>query len=542
MTPFQSLQEAAAAAGDLGLTDHARSARELVDRIDRRLGFAGTAYVLALAGGTGVGKSSVLNALAGASVSPARALRPTTEQPLAWVANEGREELRPLLDWLGVQRVVGHDRRDLSGVAILDLPDVDSVRIEHRATVDALLPRIDAVAWVVDPEKYDDERLHEYLRRLAPHAARMRFIFNKADRLDAQQQEMLVRDLRHRLSADGIERAEVTMISASDGSGVDELRAELSQAADGKAIVAAKLATDATIEVADIARAAGLTPGEPHSPLLTLEDREAATARTVEGALALVDPPGVSRQMQEAVLHRARRQGGSLLARLLSVLSLVTGRKKRTADPAAYLGEWRRRGSLGHILNPVRASLVAAAAAVPAGTRPAILKTLGADQAESAVTRALDRSTRQAAGELTVPTSIVWPVVGFIQLLSGAVLLFAIAWYLAVLFGPGGLLVSTVDVPYLGPVPMPLALLTGSLALSLLLGLLLSLHAGWIGRRMGRRVAVRVREAVAEAVATVGFAGLDAVEAARRRLAEAADLPAGPAEAQAGHPGAGSTL
>ena len=183
-TRCERLQEAAAAAADLGLADHARSARELVERIERRLGFPGEVYVLALAGGTGVGKSSVLNALAGTPVSPARALRPTTEHPLAWVANEGREELRPLLDWLGVERVVGHDRPDLSGVAILDLPDVDSVRIEHRATVDALLPRIDAVAWVVDPEKYDDERLHEYLRRLAPHAARMRFIFNKADRLN----------------------------------------------------------------------------------------------------------------------------------------------------------------------------------------------------------------------------------------------------------------------------------------------------------------------------------------------------------------------
>ena len=503
------------------MTDHARAARELVERIERRLGFPGGVYVLALAGGTGVGKSSVLNALAGTSVSPARALRPTTEQPLAWMANDAREELRPLLDWLGVERVVGHDREDLSGVAILDLPDVDSVRTEHRATVDALLPRIDAVAWVVDPEKYDDERLHEYLRALAPHAARMRFIFNKADRLDVRQREMLVNDFRRRLAADGIDRAEVVMVSASDGSGVNELRSELNRAADGKQIVAAKLATDAISEVEEIARAAGLEPGEAHSPLLPSKDREAAIAKTVEGALALVDPTGVARQMHEAVLHRARRQGGSLLARIISLLSLITGRKKRKADPAAYLRDWRRRGSLGHILNPVRAALVAAAGAVPPGTRPAILRTLGADDAESAVTRAIDRSAHQAADDLEVPDSIVWPLVGFIQLLAGAVLLFAIAWYLAVIFGPGGLLVSTVDVPYLGPVPTPLLLLTGSLVLSLLLGILLSVHAGWIGRRMGRKVAARVREAVADAVTTVGFSGLDAVEDARRRLAAA---------------------
>jgi hypothetical protein len=354
----------------------------------------------------------------------------------------------------------------------------------------------------------------------------MRFVFNKADRLDSDQQKMLIDDLRRRLAAAGIEKAPIVMVSAANGTGIEVLRGELSRAADGKAIVAAKLATDAAAEVEAIARAAGLNPGAPHSPLLTIKDREEATTQAVHGALGLVDSSGVSRQMQEAVLHRARRQGGSLLARILSLLASLTGRKKRKADPAAYLIDWRRRGSLGHILNPVRAALVRAAGAVPAPSRPAILKRLGAEEAETAVTRALDRSTRQAASELTVPGSILWPVVGFIQLLSGAVLLFAIAWYLTILFGPGGLLVSTVDLPYLGPVPMPLVLIAGSLALSLLLGFMLKLHAGWIGRRVSRKVARRVTESVAEAIASVGFGGLDAVEEARLRLARAANLDA----------------
>ena len=530
MTPFERLQEAAGAATDLGLADHARSARDLIERTERRLGFPGSVYVLALAGGTGVGKSSVLNALASAPISPARALRPTTEHPLAWVANDAREEIRPLLDWLGVERVVGHDRQELSGVAILDLPDVDSVRTEHRATVDALLPRIDAVAWVVDPEKYDDERLHDYLRRLAPHSERMQFIFNKADLLDPAQEKLLADDLRRRLAVEGIAEASIQMVSAADGSGIDSLRSQLSQAADGKAITAAKLATDAVTEIDTIARAAGLTPGAPHSPLLPIKDRDEAIDQAVDGAMALVDTPGVSRQTREAVLHRARRQGGSLLARIVALLSLITGRKRRQADPAAYLVDWRRRGSLGHILNPVRATLVGAAAAVPPASRSALLKSLGAQDAEMAVTRALDASTRESARELTVPSSILWPVVGFLQLLSGAVLLFSIAWYLTVIFGPGGLLVSTVDVPYLGPVPMPLLLMAGSLAFSLLLGGLLRIHAGWIGRRLARKTATRVGEAVAGAIAKAGFGGLDAVEDARRRLAHAADPDTSPRE------------
>ena len=523
MTPLQRLQEAAAAAVDLGLIDHAQSARELVERTERRLGFPGQVYVLALAGGTGVGKSSVLNALAEEPVSPARALRPTTEQPLAWVPDQARQELSPLLDWIGIVRVVGHHRDDLAGVVILDLPDVDSVRIEHRAIVDALLPRIDAVAWVVDPEKYDDERLHAYLRRLAPHAERMRFIFNKSDRLDPPEQRMLVDDFRRRLAVDGIEGPLIDMVSAADGTGFDDLRDALDRAADAKAIVAAKLATEATTEVDGIARAAGLEPGTPHSPLLSVTERNAAITTTVEGAVALVDPVGTAGQMQEAVLHQARRHGGSLLARVVALLSMITGRKRRQADPAAYLVDWRRRGSLGHVLNPIRSALVKAAAGVPASTRPAILRSLGGDAAETAITTALDRSTRHAASELTVPTSIIWSFVGLVQLLSGAVMLFAIAWYLTVIFGPGSLPVATIDVLYVGPVPTPLVLIAGSLALSLFLGFVLTLHARWIGRRMGARAMTQVVEAVSESITTGGFGGLDAVETARQRLAEAAN-------------------
>ncbi len=519
---IESLRTAANAATDLNLTSEAESAGALIERIERRLGFKGDAYVIALAGGTGVGKSSVLNALAGATVSPVRALRPTTEHPLAWVANDSREALAPLLDWLGISRVAGHDRADLQGVAILDLPDVDSIRTEHRATVDALLPRIDALAWVVDAEKYDDERLHQYLRALATHAPRMRFIFNKADRLTPEQQQLLTDDLRRRLVSDGIDRASISMVAAADGFGIAALRDDLSKAADAKAIVAAKLAADAAAEIDRIARTAGLDPATPYRPLLSDQDRTSAIKQAVVGAVTVVDIPGVARQVEAAILHNARRQGGSLLARVVTLLSMFTGRKKRKADPAAYLLDWRQRGTLGHVLNPVRAALVRAAAALPPSGRPAILTALGAESAEAEVTRALDKSTRASASDLKLKGSWFWPVVGLFQMAAGAVLLFAIAWYLTIIFGPGGLLVGTVDLPFLGPVPMPLVLITGSLGLSLLLGFLLSLHARWIGRRLGRKVAISVGTAVEEAVSSAGFAGLDQVEDARRRIAQAA--------------------
>lgn len=520
MTPLERLREAAVLAEAMGLADRAGAARQLAVEMERRLGFPGEVYVLALAGGTGVGKSSVLNALAGTEVSPARALRPTTEHPLAWVSGEERAEVGPLLEWLGVGRVVEHDQPDLAGVAILDLPDFDSVRLDHRAAVDALLPRIDAVAWVVDLEKYDDERLHEYLRRLAPHAGRMRFIFNKADRLGMEERRLLVDDLRARLKQAGIEAPVIDIISAQDGTGVAELREELSGRAGAKAIVASKLTTDARGAVAAIGEAAGVNPDGTYRPLLAEGEVTAATETAVEGALALVDPVEVSRQMEEAVIHQARRQGGSVLARIITLLSTLTGRKQRRADPSAYLLDWRRRGSLGHVLNPVRAELVKAAASVPAPSRPPILRKLEAGGMEEAVTRALDRSTREAAGQLEVPRSWLWTFLGFLQLLTGAALLLAIGWFLTVILGPEGLEVATIEVPYLGPVPVPLLLLAGGVVLSLVWTLILTIHAGWVGRRQGRRVARIVRERISEAIAEAGFGGLRQVEESRRSLAQ----------------------
>lgn len=531
MTPLERLEEAAGIAAELGLDDMSRSARDLLERSAFRLGFPGDVYVLALVGGTGVGKSSVLNALAGLEVSPARALRPTTEHPLAWVANDAREVVAPLIDWLGVTRVTGHDRGDLAGVAILDLPDVDSIRPDHRATVDSLLPRIDAVAWVVDPEKYDDDVLHGYLRQAAPHADRMWFVFNKADRLDADARQTLEEDFRRRLADDGIEEPTIAMVSAADGTGIETLRASIDQAADAKAVVASKLAADVGVELESIARAAAVEPGN-HSPLLSAEDRREAVTAAVGGALALVDPDGVARQTQQAVLHRAHRQGGSLVARLGAVLASVMGRNRRLADPAAYLAGWRKRGSLGHVLNPVRSALVKAASPIPLATRPAILKALGAEDAEAEVIRAIDRSTRKTADELGVPRSILWPVVGFFQLVAGAALLFAVAWYLVVIFGPGGVPVATMELPYLGPVPTPLLLIGGALVLSFVLGVVLNMHAGMVGRRIGLQLAGRVEENVSEAVTKVGFGGLDRVESARQRLASltgsALDSPSDP--------------
>ena len=141
-TVQEALERAIEAAGALGL--EVSEAKGVARTIEERQGYPSDLYVLGLVGGTGVGKSTLLNSIAGADVSAAGARRPTTRSPVALLPSDYRDEATALLDWLG-----GAEVRTWAGegaaVAILDLPDLDSIEPAHAARVDAILPKIDAV-------------------------------------------------------------------------------------------------------------------------------------------------------------------------------------------------------------------------------------------------------------------------------------------------------------------------------------------------------------------------------------------------------------
>jgi energy-coupling factor transporter ATP-binding protein EcfA2 len=109
--------------------DAVARARAVVARAGRRLGLGVEATVVALAGPTGAGKSSLFNALAGADLTAVGVRRPTTSSTAAAVWGDGAA---PLLDWLSVP--VRHAGRGdgLDGLVLLDLPDFDSVATSHR--------------------------------------------------------------------------------------------------------------------------------------------------------------------------------------------------------------------------------------------------------------------------------------------------------------------------------------------------------------------------------------------------------------------------
>ena len=77
-------------------------ARAVSGRASERLRLSGEHTVVALAGSTGSGKSTLFNALVGDDVSPVGVRRPTTAKAHAHVW--GADRAAPLVQWLGVPR------------------------------------------------------------------------------------------------------------------------------------------------------------------------------------------------------------------------------------------------------------------------------------------------------------------------------------------------------------------------------------------------------------------------------------------------------
>src|SRR5918998_1260537 len=158
--------------------------RELVDQIEDyllpRLRQMDAPLLMVVGGSTGAGKSTLVNSLVGAPVSPAGVLRPTTRAPvlvchpddLRWF--EDNRVLPGLSRTLGAP--AGPGGLELApvdtlpaGLALLDSPDIDSVVDANRALARQLLAAADAWLFVTTAARYADAVPWELL-----HAARDR--------------------------------------------------------------------------------------------------------------------------------------------------------------------------------------------------------------------------------------------------------------------------------------------------------------------------------------------------------------------------------
>jgi GTP-binding protein EngB required for normal cell division len=287
-------------------------ADELLTRAGQRLQLSSEHTVVALAGGTGSGKSSLFNQLSGADFSTVGVTRPVTREAHAcvWgVSGSGQ-----LLEWLGVPRryryarasALGGGEQSMNGLVLLDMPDHDSVMGYATGLVDKLVGLSDLLVWVLDPQKYADAAVHrKFLLPLAGHSEVVAVVLNQADLLTAGQIEDCVQDLRRLLDSEGLQNVQILVTSALTGAGIEELRKLLIEAVSARRAAVTRISADVDKVAARFERYAGAgidSNGDgfvaaPRVPAGT-QERLAADFAAAAGVVAIGEALGTATQLR----------------------------------------------------------------------------------------------------------------------------------------------------------------------------------------------------------------------------------------------------
>ena len=498
-------------------------ASDVLARADQRLMLSSNHTVVSLAGGTGSGKSSLFNQLAGADFSTVGVTRPVTRDAHAcvWgVAGSG-----PLLEWLGVPRryryarssALGRGEQSMTGLVLLDLPDHDSVLGHATDLVEKLVGRSDLMIWVLDPQKYADAAVHRrFLVPLAGHSEVVAVVLNQADLLTAGQIEDCVQDLRRLLDNEGLQDVQILVTSAKTGDGIEELRKLLIDAVSARKAAAARISADVDKVVARFEPYGAAEVGAP------------AADGAVGGAESL--PAGVAQELSAAFAGAA---GVGAIGD-----ALRGARELRAMDYVGWPVSWLierltsrdpiRKIRLGKIWAELRGVTTGPSGAQRAEIDNAL--TTVADEQVPRLPRPWSRTVRAAvrSNAADIPAAVGaeigaalpadaaadgwWRAIGVLQGLLLGLVFVGVGWFAAVLI---------IGVGHVGSASLP-RLFTGTWYLAWAGGLAIAgLLAGWLTARIcTRAVSVAVNREVEELQHDI----------TRRMTAVAQDLVVAPAE------------
>jgi GTP-binding protein EngB required for normal cell division len=507
-------------------------ARHALEHAGQRLRLSADHTVVALAGATGSGKSSLFNAMCGLELAATGVKRPTTSWAVscAW----GPEGAGELLDWVGIPRRHQVSRgslldssdadQEMHGLVLLDLPDHDSTEVSHHLEVDRLVQMADLLVWVLDPQKYADAAVHDrYLKPLSTHADVMLILVNHIDEVPDDERESLLADVRRLLKQDGLADVPVIATSATRGDGIEQLRAQLVRRVRDKQTSRDRLLADVEQAAARLSSATGhAQPGDV--------DR-GDKAALVDAFASAAGVPVVVDAVERSTRTRARQATGwpptrwlnrlrpDPLRRLhLSLGSGEPGPAARTSLPEPTPAQRAR------VDTTVRAVVTDATAPLPhlwaTAVRHASVSRLddtgdALDMAVAQTDLGLDRRP------------LWWAGVKWLQWALFAVTVLGALW-LAGLLALDYLALPEPDTPDWRGVPFPTLMFLGGALAGLVLALLSRVVAGLSARRRASAVERRLRSAIAEVVQdhVVGpiqaeieayRACRDGIEAARRR-------------------------
>lgn len=497
------------APGRCGDADVARL-QALQDHVLERLDLGDGITVVAVAGGTGVGKSALVNRLVGTEVVVEGVRRPTTDHAVA-VAPAIDATTSRLLEWLGIddRRVVPAALPD--GLVLVDLPDHDSVAEAHRAISERLTARVDVLLVVVDPVKYARADLHEGpLARLRAHAEVLTIVLNRQDELEPGEVAVVRDDLRARLAADGLPQVHVVTTSARTGHGVSALADHLAVVAGDRRAAVRRLEADAAQTAGDV------LARTPVLPTASIE-----VAPLVDAALEATD--GYRALVAAEVEHRAvgRRATRSPLARLVRAPLHFTARlgsemgfgssppddAVRHLPPRSQEVLARRLAEQVQLASTVGASHTALDRAITA--------------AAAAAAPGMVAEVRKVSAPPTPPRRRWWSGMAMARLGAESIALAGLVW-LVLLATAEWLAVPAPSPPALTEqVSWPAGLLLGGLVLRAVLGLLTRRLLRRSARRARARTERRLRAQLARLVEGELVAPYTAEVAATARLREA---------------------
>jgi GTP-binding protein HflX len=174
-------------------------------------------FRISLVGYTNAGKSTLFNALVGASVHAADQLFATLDTTTRQLRLEGGERSVSLSDTVGFIRDLPHK-----------LVEAFEATLREAADADLLLHVVDSANPQLDEQIAEVERV---LVEIGADRVEQVLVFNQIDRLEETQRPRAMRD---RVELPSGRRATRVFVSARTGEGLDELRRAVADAVEGR--------------------------------------------------------------------------------------------------------------------------------------------------------------------------------------------------------------------------------------------------------------------------------------------------------------------
>jgi hypothetical protein len=303
---------------------------ELIAQIDDyllpRLASMEAPLLMVVGGSTGAGKSTLVNSLVGAPVSPSGVLRPTTRAPVL-VCHPGD------LHWFEDDRVLPGMSRTTgrpagpgglelvgapgmpAGVALLDSPDIDSVVEANRALSRQLLAAADAWLFVTTAARYADAVPWELLQAARDRGTALSLVL---DRVPPGGAEEIAGHLRTMMAEQGVQGTDLLVVPETE---LEEGRLPAAALAPVRAWLD-RLAADANGR-ADVVRRTLTGALESLPPRLEVVTRALADQEAAAGELAADVDRAYARALEE--VEEALRNGAVLRGEVLSRWHDVVG-------------------------------------------------------------------------------------------------------------------------------------------------------------------------------------------------------------------------